>query len=277
MRISEIIHSLKQWHIPLDDPGKTRDTVKIGDTDRECTGIIVTCYASIDVIRKARCLNCNLIICHEPLFYDNKDDTLWLREDRTYNCKRSLLEEGGIVVWRDHDHMHGPGGPRAERHEEIDYVYYGIMKELGWEQYVVGEKTKPMLYEIPPIPAEELTRELLEKFNLKGARIVGDKKAPVSKIYFCENVFGGVEDRRTVLKAADFDAMIPTEIVEWSLTEYIRDAAQAGYGKVIIELGHFNTAELGMRYMSKWLPEVLESDIPVIYIQSGDSFDYILR
>jgi hypothetical protein len=30
-----------------------------------------------------------------------------------------------------------------------------------------------------------------------------------------------------------------------------------------------------MKYMEKWLPDVIGSDVPVSYVQSGDAFSYM--
>ena len=65
------------------------------------------------------------------------------------------------MVWRDHDHIHGPGGPEATVHEVPDYIYTGIMKELGWENYV----------------------KLVEGYNLSGAGIVDVAKWPWTTRY----------------------------------------------------------------------------------------------
>lgn len=276
MKISEILEKLLNWHAELNHP-RTADTVKIGDPEQECTGIVVTCFCSTEVIKKAVAQGANLIICHEPLFFGDAEQEGVAKEDPVFAAKRTLLEENNIVVWRDHDHMHGPGGPGCTVHTEIDYIYYGIMKELGWEEYVRGETTKPLWYEIPKTTARELANLFLEKFNLTGIRVVGDPDAEVSTVFVCEHVQGRPNDGEIVAKAAKADLMIPLEIVDWTLSEYVRDACQNGIGKAILEMGHFNTEELGMKYMTKWLPEVIGSETPVHFVQSGDSFSYILR
>ena len=275
MKIAEIIEKLEQWHAPVDHP-HTVDTVKIGDISQECTGIAVTCFASVDVVRKAIENGCNLIICHEPLFYGDQEENGMSNEDPVFTEKRKLLDDAGIVVWRDHDHMHGPGGPGAEVHTEIDYIYYGIMKKLGWEQYRMGEETKPLWFQIPKTTVKELTQKLLESLNLTGARIVGDQDAEVSTVFICEHVTGR-GDARTITKAVKADVMIPLEIVDWTLSAYVRDSCQLNMAKAIIEMGHFNTEELGMQYMLEWLPEIIGTEVPLQFIQSGDSFSYILR
>jgi len=52
MKISEIIEKLKAFHPEIDE-SRTSDTLKYGNAEQECTGIVVTCFASADVIREA--------------------------------------------------------------------------------------------------------------------------------------------------------------------------------------------------------------------------------
>lgn len=277
MKIWEIINKIIDFHPPLDFPEHTCDTIKCGNPENECTGIGITCYVSMDVIRQAKERGINLLITHEPTFYNHDEKTDFLADDPIYQEKAAALEDAEIVVWRDHDHIHGPGGPEATTHPYIDYIFYGIARELGWEAYAQGEETKPLWFSIPQTTVHDLAQELMEKFNLTGVRIVGDPDAAVSTVYLCEHVRGGEGDRNLLLQARQADAIIPLEIIDWTLAEYIRDAAQQGRGKAIIEMGHFNTEELGMKYMVRWLPDVIGTDIPVEYLQSGDSFHYILR
>lgn len=42
-------------------------------------------------------------------------------------------------------------------------------------------------------------------------------------------------------------------------------------------MGHFNAEELGMKYLEKVLPDVFENKLKVKYIQSGDTFNYLVR
>ena len=113
----------------------------------------------------------------------------------------------------------------------------------------------------------------LISLSTEGIRL----KDLISSVYICEHVHGDAHDDQIVLNAAKADVLIPLEIVDWTVSEYVRDAAAQGQGKAILEMGHFNFEELGMKYMLKWLPEVIHNAAPVYYLQSGDSFDYILR
>jgi putative NIF3 family GTP cyclohydrolase 1 type 2 len=281
LKISEVLETLKRHHPPIDE-SRTCDTVKFGDPQQECTGIVTTVYASIDVIRRAGELGANLIICHEPLFYTNEDGQEWLQDNSVYQEKARLLSQYKIVVWRDHDHLHGGSPKRIRQH--MDMVFYGIMQELGWEQYCIGFPQKPLLYEIPECSLQTLTETLTEKLNLTGARIVGNPNALVRRVFFCEHIngssWGGHQpdcDAITEIETGNYDVMIPLEIVDWTLSAYIRDAAQLGQNKAIIEMGHFNVEELAMRYMAKWASTLLPKEWKVSFLQSGDSFRYYVK
>ena len=135
MKISEVIQKMKQYHRgtvrgePIDE-ATTRDQILYGNPDQECTGIVTTCYASVDVIRKAHASGANLIISHEALFWNHGDHTDWLEaaQNKTFLAKKQLLEETGMVVWRDHDYIHS-GVPMNGGY--VDGIFHGVMVTLS--------------------------------------------------------------------------------------------------------------------------------------------------
>ena len=275
MKISEIIAKLQAFHPPIDE-SHTCDVVKYGDPEQECTGIVTTCFASADVIRETARLGANFIICHEPVFWTHEDETGWLAESEVFGEKKKLLDDSGIVIWRDHDHIHG--GPPKNNPDYMDGIFYGIMKELGWEQYRVDYPNKPLLFDIPETSAEELGHFLIEKLHLNGVRIMGDRNTRVSRVFLCEHIRERdpqEQDKILAAEAKSIDALIPFETVDWTLPAFVRDCAQLDHPKVMYNVGHFNFEELGMKYMAEWLP-TLTGDIPVQHVFSGDAFDFIL-
>ena len=50
MKISTIIENMKKYHKGYGtiDEEKTRDKVLYGNVDQECTGIVTSCWASVD-------------------------------------------------------------------------------------------------------------------------------------------------------------------------------------------------------------------------------------
>lgn len=53
------------------------------------------------------------------------------------------------------------------------------------------------------------------------------------------------------------------ELIDFTVSEYIRDSAMLGMPKAILAVGHFNTEEPGMEYMVHYIPEALSEAIPL--------------
>ena len=184
MKIYEVIEKIKKYSRGIGEDGKkiddekTRDHVLYGTTDKECTGIVTTCFASVDVIKKAHELGANLIIPHEALFWNHGDHQDWLQEEKNsvYLRKKELLDTYGITVWRNHDYIHsglpdGKGG-------WYDGIFKGFFHETGLENYYIPKIGSTVQYHVAPIdllfPEGITVRELAEKIiagaNLNGIR-----------------------------------------------------------------------------------------------------------
>ncbi len=279
MKIQEVIDKMKAYHYGKDKDGNriddtnTRDKVLYGDTDKECTGIITTCFASVEVIKRAIELNCNLIISHEALFWNHGDHTDWLKDNEIFQRKRDLLESNGIVVWRDHDYIHS-GIP--EEGKIVDGIFYGVMHKLGWRKYV-KDVTKATRFEFDEaIDGEELVKKCIKDFNLNGVRSVGDIHTKVKKVMIPGHLIGGV-DNETLKEVEEegYDCLISMEITDFTMSEYIRDSAMLNRPRLIIEVGHFNTEEPGMEYMTTYINKAIGDDtMPVHFVKSADGFSY---
>ena len=276
MLISEVIGNVKaycgqDWGGPIYDD-TTRDQVLWGPTDAECTGVVTTCFASADVIREAHARGANLVICHEALFWNHGDRTCWLADNKTFAAKRALLEECGVTVWRCHDHIHA-GIPENGR--LVDGIFVGLAEKLGWRDYVTGDASRPMSFEIPETTAIELARFLVARLGLNGTRIVGDANARVRKVSIPMHLIGGVDNAVTAQMDAGIDCLVTMEATDFTTSEYVRDSAQLGRGKAMVCIGHFNVEEPGMEYMVRWLPEASGADVPVSFVASGDPWTYV--
>lgn len=254
----------------------TTDVIKYGNGDKECNGIITTCFASIPVIKKAKELGANLIIAHEALFWNHGDHQDWLTDNKAYIIKKQLLDETGVVVWRNHDYMHS--GIKVNNQWK-DAIFYGLADYLGWTDYIIKNDSIPMDYEFDkPISAKELAKELIEKLHLNGTRIIGDPNTLIKKATIPMHILGSIDNSITKrVNDENIDCLITMEITDFTTAEYIRDASYAGLNKCIIAIGHFNLEEFGMKYYEKYLPTILGKDIKITYIQSGDPFNYILK
>ncbi len=282
MLISEVIQSVKDYcrgswmGIKIEDR-KTRDKVLYGETDKECTGIVTTIYASPDVIRKAHELGANLIIAHEALLWNHGDHREWLEEtqNKTYLAKKKLMDDYGITVWRFHDYIHS-GIPYKDGY--IDGIFYGLAQETGWDDAIISEDISGAVYlECAPTTPREVAKLIREKWNLTGLKCIGNMDARVTRILICGHVSEG-GDSNTLIKRVDkedINLLLPLELIDFTLTEYIKDSAQLGFDRAIIAPGHFNIEEPGMKYMEKWMDKALPEKIQTTYVQAGDMYTFL--
>ena len=283
MKNRDVIEKILSYHpqFPADYHGC--DGYKYGDPDAECTGIATALVPTVDVIRRAASLGCNLLIVHEPIFYSTEDYPDWRAGDTNtvYNEKKALLDETKMTVWRDHDHMHA---------HNPDSIFTGVIKYLGWEPYYVpADKTNikvPMgyLFDLPETTVQDLGRYLEKKLDMNGLRIIGNPTDTIRKVAIVGHLFPGfgrttdtTEYGTDLIRAMEqgLDAIIPGEIIEWTVVSYVRDALALGKQKAVFNIGHFNMEELGMRYAQDWLQELVDHAVSVHYLPTKDLYTFL--
>ncbi len=284
MKIREVVEKILDCHPHLEGY-KGCDDYKCGDPEQECTGVVTALTPNISVIRKAIELGANLIVVHEPTFYTSDDGPGWFEEfpNEIYEEKRALLDERGIVVWRDHDHMHA---------NDPDSIFTGVLKYLDWEDKARVDSDTGLfshfLVNIEETSLRELCEYLIEKIGINGARIIGDPDARVSRIAFVGHLYpqdykkkdgskGEYSVRVIETLEKEADVIIPGEVIDWTVLSYVRDAVDLGRNKAVINIGHFNWEELGMKYMKDWLSELVDNKVEVTYVPSGDMYGFVTK
>ena len=238
---------------------RTVDTVKSGDPSQKVKGIVTTFLATREVIERAAQAGANLIIAHEPTFYNHLDEVGWLEKDAVYAAKKRLVDENKVVIWRFHDywHMHKPDG-----------VMTGFLKQLGWEKYKHGDQDD--VCAIPPVPLDRLAEILKQKLRVAKVQVVGNGQMDCRTVAFSLGAAGGNAHIRQLGKP-ETDVLVVGEINEWETSEYVRDAVRAGIRKALIILGHANSEEAGMAYLAEWLRPMLPG-VNITHIPAGDPF-----
>lgn len=269
MKIEKVIDMLWGSHRPLPPDMRTCDQLQFGDLTKECTGIVLTCSPSCDVIRQASALGCNLMIGHEPLFYDGWDDTAWQAGDRVLSAKRRLLMETGMCVVRDHDHMHN---------DDPDGIFSGLIAELGWESY--AQPSKPgsgFLFLLPQTTVGQVAEHVARVMHIPGMRIIGDPDLAVERVAILGHFLGSAWDQQQLrqIDEADVQLIIPGEVIDWTIIAYVRDAISTGRPMAMLNVGHFNLEEPGMRHMTAKIKKLVGESLPVHFIQSGDAFRWL--
>ena len=288
MKINDIIENIKKYHrgYGVIDPATTRDQILYGDPDKECTGIVTTCWANMDVIRYAIEKGANLIICHEALFWNHGDHQDWLMEAKvsTYLAKKKVLDKYGIVVWRDHDYIHS-GIPYKDGY--IDGIFYGLANKLGLENNLSVDKVTnkrfdglyhSMVYKLDEeVNITEFARFLVDKLNLNGIKLIGNKDAMIRNIVILTHVLSNANKEIITTDQNEVDCILAMEMVDFTYMEYIRDSSLQGMNRNILSMGHFNLEEPGMEYLLTYLDEAIGEHVEAWYCQSGDNYQYITK
>jgi putative NIF3 family GTP cyclohydrolase 1 type 2 len=248
--------------IIADVPGapfpETVDTLKTGDAGRKVKSVAVTFMATCEVIQRAIELGADLIITHEPTFYNHMDETDWLKVDPVYEAKRRLIDEHHLAIWRFHDYLHSL---------QPDPTIIGLLKALTWTTYALPDN--PFVCQLPPRSLQELVLEIKSRLGLETVRVVGNMQMSCKRVGFMVGANGG----RTHIEALSdlsLDVLVCGEINEWETNEYIRDAVGTGQPKALIVIGHSVSEEDGIREITPWLQERLP-EMNVTFIPTGNS------
>lgn len=254
----------------------TCDKLMTGDRNAEVIKIGTTFMATVDVIKEAAEKGINFIITHEPTWFTGADDTKWVENDPVYLEKKKLIEENNIAIWRFHDHMHMGSE---------DGIYRGFEKEYDWGKYrIPAEDTGDMMdkfggcYEIPEVSLRELCKFFKEKSEMQVVQIVGDPDMKVRRVAVLVgggSLGLGIEHMpMELMHRKNIDLAICGDITEWTLSAYVRDAAQLGMKKGMLVLGHERSEEPGMKYLPEWLQSIV-GDIEVEFLDAKEPFIYL--
>ncbi|NSW94271.1 MAG: Nif3-like dinuclear metal center hexameric protein [Bacteroidales bacterium] len=237
----------------------TVDVFKAGDPDTEVTGIVTTMFATMDVLKKAVAIGCNLIIAHEPVFYNHLDNTTQFQDDPVFLEKKRYIDEHKLVIWRFHDYIH---------RLKPDGIDYGMALKLGWLKYTDG--TVPDRFTVPETTLGDLLQYLKKIFPGNAFHVIGKPEMRIKNIAFSAGAPGSTAHFR-LLREEGVDVVIAGEVPQWETYEYVRDAVIEGKDKAIIFLGHVTSEEPGMEYCAEWLKGFIKG-IPVHFIASTPSY-----
>ena len=237
-------------------PGNTVDTIKAGDPSTPVSGIATTFLDTMEVLREAEKHGLNLVITHEPTFYNHLDDTTFFADDPVYREKLAFIQQHHMVVFRLHDRMHAAA---------TDEVGTGLVRSLGWQNYT--EAGNLFLVTLPQTTLLRLSREIAAKLNAQTLRVVGNPDLSVTRAAVLPGA-SGLQKQVLALRRDDVEVLIAGEASEWEAVEYVRDASAQGRHKAVILLGHEVSEEAGMQQCAEDL-RALFPNLPVAHISAG--------
>jgi putative NIF3 family GTP cyclohydrolase 1 type 2 len=253
-----------QEHVGVTWRSETVDTFKAGDPDTQVTGIAVTMMATLDVLQRAAASGKNLVITHEPTFYNHLDklDELEQKDkDPVLAAKLAFIAQHKLIVWRFHDHWHA---------RTPDGIEAGMAHALGWEKYQGQGRENQYLFAIPETTLAGLAGELRKKLEIHVLRVVGDPQLKVKKVALVPGS-SGLHAETRALEISDVDALVTGEPREWETVEYVADAVTEHKGKGLIILSHIPSEQAGMEECTRWL-KTFVTEVPVEFVPTADPF-----
>jgi len=242
------IHEHLLSHAPWVDPSATVDTVKAGDPARPVRTVGVGWIASIDNLRAAVDLGCELFITHEPTFWQHQAPEDKLRGVEPGLTKQKLLDETCLAVLRCHD-------------------VWDSWPEIGirgsWANWLgltelVAESADPWhaMYAIQPVPLRDFARRVAKRVAPLGedsVSVIGEPERMVSRP--AVGVGCGGPDKDMVDLGADVLIVCYDGASYWQTRERL---AELGAAVICVEHG---TSEMpGMmnlvKYLGRTFPEL---------------------
>ncbi len=242
------------------DYSRTCDTCKAGDPNAEVHKIAVSMFDTPDVIKQAKAWGAQLLIVHEPTYYNHMDH----HSDETVECaKRKFIEESGLTIYRYHDHAH---------YTTPDVIATGMLKNMAFDAQVEYTEVFDLLRLRlnQPLTPLEIAKHIEDRLGIRHIRVCGAANVPCTKISGMFGTPGGVFEE---LKSDHCEVMLTGEASEWSLAEYARDAAQLGFKKALLILGHIGSERDGMKYTTELLRQ-MHPELEAEYFECGEVYTY---
>ncbi len=255
----EVIAAIQE-HVGVPWNADTVDTIKAGNPDTPVTGIAVTMMATMDVLQHAAAKGLNLVITHEPTFYNHLDKPEGMDEsDPVWAEKRAFIEKHHMVVFRFHDHWH---------RRKPDGIETGMIHALGWEKFQSTEN--PYLFTLPETTLEKLAADVAQKLNSPVLRVVGKPEMVVTHIALSPGAAGFVRETHA-LEMENVQVLLVGETREWETVEYAADAVTEGRKKALIVIGHIPSEQAGMDECATWLKTFVHG-VPIAFVPAQQPF-----
>lgn len=244
---------------PWVTPEATVDGPKAGDSTRPVNKAAVCWYPCLNTLRDAHQAGCDLVIAHEPLFWEHARDEQRHRNRGPGAVKHAFLEETGLAVLRVHDSWdQWPGA--GIRDSWADFL--GFTKRV----YASENNTSHAyhaIYEITPQPLAALAHHLADRALLLGedrVQVMGEPGRIIRTVGLGVGCIG--PDESVVEHGADACIMCYDGASYWDLRERLYEA-----GAAVITVEHGTTEMPGLENLRTYLSSVFK-DIEFIYLAS---------
>ena len=260
MRAIDVNRHLNNLIPDLDLKGKTVDRVIYGDPEREVAGIAVAWMPYRATIERARDLGTNLLVVHEPTFYDHWDLDGKLADIPASDEKKQLIDEAGLTIIRCHDIW--------DALPEIGIPYaWGDFLGLGDPTI---EERYYNVYTVPPQAAAQFAAAVAERTAPLGQPAVGFYGNPDRTVASVGLGTGCISDPFKLYGlGADLAISVDDVVRAWIAGEWCQDT-----GKPLLVVNHCVAEEPGMVTLADYLKQAFP-DLPVTHIPQACTYQSI--
>ena len=240
---------------PWVDPEKTVDRIIHGDGAKAIRRAAVCWYPSIHTLKSAIDADCDLLITHEPTWWDHFDGPGGWRNKAPGFKKTIMLEESGLVVLRLHD---------TWDNWPVIGVRDSFAKGLGLDEFVAEDSTRfHAMYKIPEQTLSSFARYIAGKVAPLGedaVQVIGDPDMVVSRPSIGVGCLGPQEDM--IEMGSDVLIMCFDGCEYWRVRDRL-----AEHGVGVITLEHGTTELWGIESLAHYIGETWK-DLNVIYLDN---------
>lgn len=224
---------------------------KIGDPEVEVRGVLVCWMPTVAALQHALAGHCNLVICHETLFFPQSAPIDGERCWRTNRLRMQLTHQGDMVVYRAHGKL------------DRLCIFEEFAAALGLAAVHAGEGFA-RVFSLPPTRLAALAERAKQVTGMPTVRMTGDPERLVARVGLPWGGLGLFVNigfmQRLVENGAE--AGICGETDEYAM-RFAEDA-----GMALIETSHAACENLGLRRFSAILREACPG-LKVIFHESG--------
>ena len=227
---------------PWVNPENTVDIVKIGDPARVVKKAGVCWYASVETIRAAHEADCDVLICHEPTFWQHAAPETHWRDKAPGSAKREYLEKTGLVILRAHDTW--------DQWPEVG-IRDSWARFLGLEKrvYVSQGHNYHAIYEVRPQKLRDFAKYVAKKVKPLGEdsiQVMGDPNRVVKRVAVGVGCVG--PDKECVEAGADVLIVCYDGASYWDTRERLHEM-----GAAVITVEHGTSEMPGMESLCRHL------------------------
>lgn len=238
------------------------DRIIVGREVEEIRGIAVAWMPYRSVLEQAVGLDCNVVVTHEPVFYDHFDQDVDLERSPAVRAKRRLIEEHSLTVVRCHDTW--------DTLPEVGVLdSWSRILDLGPE---VARSEFGRAFDVSGKTARAVARLVANRTKSLGqpaVQLLGDGDVGVTRAAIGT---GAITPYFAFIRDLGADIAVCTD----DGLEYWREGAYAiDNGVPIVVVNHGTAEEGGMSGLAAYL-QTMVPDVPVHHLRQGCMYKLVI-